>query len=237
MESTAFSFSALAARPYTVSVGIATNLPFRSKSATKSIFFPISATIANIQISKNLIFVYVMSKIVTIKDKQFKPYISQQQISDAVKNIANTINVELEKDLPLFLVVLNGSFMFAADLLKEISIPCEISFIKVASYHGTTSTGTVTELIGLTEDITGRTVLIVEDIVDTGITLEKLITVLNRKNVKQIKVATVLLKPDSYKKEFPIDYFGMKIPNDFVVGYGLDYDGQGRNLKEIYVLA
>jgi hypoxanthine phosphoribosyltransferase len=178
-----------------------------------------------------------MSKIVTIKDKQFKPYISQQQISDAVKNIANTINVELEKDLPLFLVVLNGSFMFAADLLKEISIPCEISFIKVASYHGTTSTGTVTELIGLTEDITGRTVVIVEDIVDTGITLEKLITVLNRKNVKQIKVATVLLKPDSYKKEFPIDYFGMKIPNDFVVGYGLDYDGQGRNLKEIYVLA
>ena len=178
-----------------------------------------------------------MSKIVTIKDKQFKPYISQQQISDAVKNIANTINVELEKDLPLFLVVLIGSFMFAADLLKEISIPCEISFIKVASYHGTTSTGTVTELIGLTEDITGRTVVIVEDIVDTGITLEKLITVLNRKNVKQIKVATVLLKPDSYKKEFPIDYFGMKIPNDFVVGYGLDYDGQGRNLKEIYVLA
>ena len=178
-----------------------------------------------------------MSKVVTIKDKQFKPYISQQQISDAVKNIANTINVELEKDLPLFLVVLNGSFMFAADLLKEISIPCEISFIKVASYHGTTSTGTVTELIGLTEDITGRTVVIVEDIVDTGITLEKLITVLNRKNVKQIKVATVLLKPDSYKKEFPIDYFGMKIPNDFVVGYGLDYDGQGRNLKEIYVLA
>lgn len=127
--------------------------------------------------------------------------------------------------------------MFAADLLKEISIPCEISFIKVASYHGTTSTGTVTELIGLTEDITGRIVVIVEDIVDTGITLEKLITVLNRKNVKQIKVATVLLKPDSYKKEFPIDYFGMKIPNDFVVGYGLDYDGQGRNLKEIYVLA
>lgn len=178
-----------------------------------------------------------MSKVVTIKDKQFKPYISQQQISDAVKNIASTINADLEKDLPLFLVVLNGSFMFAADLLKEVSIPCEISFIKVASYHGTTSSGTVTELIGLTEDITGRTVVIVEDIVDTGITLEKLITVLNRKNVKQIKVATVLLKPDSYKKEFPIDYFGMKIPNDFVVGYGLDYDGQGRNLKEIYVLA
>ncbi len=178
-----------------------------------------------------------MSDLVTIKDKQFKPYISQQQISEAVKKIAASINKELEKEKPLFLVVLNGSFMFAADLLKEVSIPCEISFIKVASYHGTTSSGTVTELIGMSEDVTGRTIVIVEDIVDTGVTLERLITVLNRKNVKQIKVATALLKPDSYKKEFKIDYFGMKIANDFVVGYGLDYDGLGRNLKEIYVLA
>ncbi|MBA3680194.1 MAG: hypoxanthine phosphoribosyltransferase [Bacteroidetes bacterium] len=178
-----------------------------------------------------------MSELITIKDKQFKPYISQQQLSEAVKKIAASINTDLQKDLPIFLVVLNGSFMFAADLLKEVTIPCEISFIKVASYHGTTSSGTVTELIGLTEDISGRSVVIVEDIVDTGITLEKLITVLKRKNVKQIKVATVLLKPDSYTKEFKIDYYGMKIPNDFVIGYGLDYDGLGRNLKEIYVLA
>lgn len=178
-----------------------------------------------------------MSELITIKDKQFKPYISQQQLSEAVKKIADSINNDLQKDLPVFLVVLNGSFMFAADLLKEVSIPCEISFIKVASYHGTTSSGTVTELIGLSEDISGRTVVIVEDIVDTGITLERLITVLKRKNVKQIKVATVLLKPDSYTKEFKIDYYGMKIPNDFVIGYGLDYDGLGRNLKEIYVLA
>lgn len=178
-----------------------------------------------------------MSELITIKDKQFKPYITQQQLSEAVKKIADSINKDLEKELPIFLVVLNGSFMFAADLLKEVSIPCEISFIKVASYHGTTSSGTVTELIGLSEDITGRTVIIVEDIVDSGITLEKLITVLKRKNVKQIKVATVLIKPDSYKKEFKIDYYGMKIPNDFVIGYGLDYDGLGRNLKEIYVLA
>jgi hypoxanthine phosphoribosyltransferase len=127
--------------------------------------------------------------------------------------------------------------MFAADLLKEVTIPCEISFIKVASYHGTSSTGNVTELIGLTEDITGRTVVIVEDIVDTGITLERLMNVLTRKKVKQIKIATVLLKPQSYKKEFKVDYVGIEIPNDFVVGYGLDYDGLGRNLKEIYVLA
>jgi hypoxanthine phosphoribosyltransferase len=143
----------------------------------------------------------------------------------------------LENDFPIFLVVLNGSFMFAADLLKEVTIPCEISFIKVASYHGTSSTGNVTELIGLTEDITGRTVVIVEDIVDTGITLERLMNVLTRKKVKQIKIATVLLKPQSYKKEFKVDYVGIEIPNDFVVGYGLDYDGLGRNLKEIYVLA
>lgn len=178
-----------------------------------------------------------MSDLITIKDKQFKPYISQQQLSEAVKKIADSINKDLQKDLPVFLVVLNGSFMFAADLLKEVTIPCEISFIKVASYHGTTSSGTVTELIGLSEDISGRSVVIIEDIVDTGITLERLITVLNRKNVKQIKVATVLLKPESYTKEFKIDYYGMKIPNDFVIGYGLDYDGLGRNLKEIYVLA
>lgn len=178
-----------------------------------------------------------MNKLITIKDKQFKPYLTAQQISDAVKAIAEKINKELEKELPFFLVVLNGSFMFASDLLKEITIPCEISFIKVASYHGTSSSGSVSELIGLSEDISGRTVVIVEDIVDTGITLEKLFTVLQRKNVKQIKVASALLKPDSYKKEFKIDYVGMEIANDFVVGYGLDYDGLGRNLKEIYVLA
>ena len=178
-----------------------------------------------------------MNKLITIKDKQFKPFITAEQISNAVKNVATKINKELESELPVFLVVLNGSFMFASDLLKEVTIPCEISFIKVASYHGTSSTGSVSELIGLTEDLSGRTVVIVEDIVDTGITLEKLVSILERKNVKQIKVATALLKPDSYKKEFKIDYAGIEIANDFVVGYGLDYDGLGRNLKEIYVLA
>jgi len=178
-----------------------------------------------------------VNKLITIKDKQFKPFITAEQISNAVKNVATKINKELESELPVFLVVLNGSFMFASDLLKEVTIPCEISFIKVASYHGTSSTGSVSELIGLTEDLSGRTVVIVEDIVDTGITLEKLVSILERKNVKQIKVATALLKPDSYKKEFKIDYAGIEIANDFVVGYGLDYDGLGRNLKEIYVLA
>lgn len=178
-----------------------------------------------------------MSNLITVKDKQFKPYISSEIILKEVKRLAQEICNDLAGQNPLFVVVLNGSFMFAADLLREITIPCEISFVKVASYHGTSSTGSVTELIGLTEEIGGRTVVIVEDIVDTGVTLEKLVGVLEKKNVSQIKIASALLKPDAYKKDIPVNYVGLKIPNDFVVGYGLDYDGQGRNLKDIYVLA
>jgi hypoxanthine phosphoribosyltransferase len=173
---------------------------------------------------------------VTLKDKTFVPYISSDKISASVYQMAQEINVDLVNDMPLFLVVLNGSFMFAADLLKEVIIPCEISFIKLASYHGTSSTGTVAEMIGLTEEIKGRTVVIVEDIVDTGTTLEKLVSLLIKKEVKQIKVATFLFKPDAYKKQIKVDYIGMEILNDFVVGYGLDYDGLGRNMKEVYVL-
>lgn len=178
-----------------------------------------------------------MSKLVTLKDKQFKPYLDKIQIASAVTKVATEINKELENDFPVFLVVLNGSFMFASDLLKEISIACQISFIKLASYHGTSSTGTVTELIGLSEDLSNRTIVVIEDIVDTGTTIEKLVDVLERKNVKKIKIATALLKPDAYNKSIKIDYVGIEIPNDFVVGYGLDYDGLGRNLDEIYVLA
>lgn len=178
---------------------------------------------------------YIMQE-VTLKDKTFVPYISSEKILDSVKVMAKKINEELADENPLFLVVLNGSFMFAADLLKEISFPCEISFIKLASYHGTSSSGIVTEMIGLTEDIKGRTVVVVEDIVDTGVTLEKLVNVLEKKDVKQIKVASFLMKPEAYIKSIAIDYVGMKIPNDFVVGYGLDYDGLGRNMKSIYVL-
>jgi len=173
---------------------------------------------------------------VTLKDKTFVPYITSDKILASVKVMAQKINADLTDDMPLFLVVLNGSFMFAADLLKEVTIPCEICFIKLASYHGTSSTGTVTEMIGLTDEIKGRTVVVVEDIVDTGITLEKLVTLLTKKEVKQIKVASFLLKPDSYTKTLKIDYVGMEIPNDFVVGYGLDYDGLGRNMKDIFVL-
>lgn len=174
---------------------------------------------------------------VTLKDKTFVPYITADKIRESVQSVADKINSELICENPLFLVVLNGSFMFAADLLKEVTIPCEISFIKLASYHGTSSTGVVTEMIGLTEEVKGRTIVVIEDIVDTGVTIEKLHNVLTKKEVKQIKIATFLLKPEAYKKNITIDYVGLSIPNDFVVGYGLDYDGLGRNMKEIFVLA
>lgn len=178
-----------------------------------------------------------MSQLITIKDKQFKPYITERKIASAVKAVADAINLELKEDLPVFLAVLNGSFMFASDLLKQVTIPCEISFVKVASYHGTSSTGNITELIGLTENLDGRTVVIVEDIVDTGLTIELLVDVLKSKKAKKIKIATALLKPGSYKKKIKIDYVGIEIEDEFVIGYGLDYDGFGRNLKDIHILA
>ena len=174
---------------------------------------------------------------VTIKDKQFKPYISSEKILEAVKNVADKINQDLAGESPVFLAVLNGSFMFAADLMKEINLNCEISFVKLASYHGTTSSGTITELIGLNQDLAGRTVVILEDIVDTGNTVEKLAELLNNKKVKSFKIATAFFKPSAYTKKLKIDYIGLEIPNDFVVGYGLDYDGLGRNLKDVFVLA
>jgi hypoxanthine phosphoribosyltransferase len=178
-----------------------------------------------------------MNGVVTIKDRRFRPYIDQKRISEAVREVAAKINSEFENEFPVFLVVLNGSFMFASDLLKEITIPCEVSFIKVASYTGASSSGTVTELIGLTEEIADRTVIIVEDIVDSGATVEKLHAILQRKQVKQVKVATALFKREAFKKEYKIDYIGFEIQNHFVVGYGMDYEGMGRNLKEIYITA
>lgn len=174
--------------------------------------------------------------IIKIKDKEFKPFITQQDIQDAVKKLAKQINHDYNNKAPLFLGVLNGSFMFAADLLKLITLQCHISFVKVASYDGTKTTGNVNELIGLTENIQGKDVIIIEDIVDTGNTLEKIYSILKEKNPKSIKIATLLYKPDAYKKQFNIDYVAKEIPNKFVLGYGLDYDGLGRNLNSIYVL-
>ncbi len=175
-------------------------------------------------------------EIITVKDKSFKPYISEEKLQVSIKDVANQINQDYKDTEPLFLGVLNGSFMFFSDLLKSIDLECKVSFVKLASYEGTSTTGKVNELIGLSESIEGRDVIIVEDIVDTGNTLVKLHDILSKGNPKSIRIATLLYKPEAYKKDHTIDYVGLEIPNAFVLGYGLDYDGLGRNLSSIYVL-
>lgn len=176
-----------------------------------------------------------MSK-VTLKDKTFRVNIPASEINKAVGEIAHRINTELKDKKPLFLAVLNGSFMFASDLMKKLTIDCEISFVKVSSYHGTSSSGAVKQLIGLNEDIKGRTVVIIEDIVDTGLTIEALVQQLEQLEPAEIKIATLLYKPEAYRKRIELSYVAIVVPNDFLVGYGLDYDGWGRNLPDIYVL-
>jgi hypoxanthine phosphoribosyltransferase len=173
---------------------------------------------------------------IKIKDLSFKPYISEQELQQSIKIVAQKINHEYQGKSPLFLGVLNGSFMFMGDLMKSIELECLVSFVKLASYEGTESKGTVNQLIGLNESLEGRDVIIVEDIVDTGNTLEKLYQIIEEKNPKSLKIATLLYKPEAYKKDFNIDFVAKEIPNNFVVGYGLDYDGYGRNLPSIYVL-
>jgi hypoxanthine phosphoribosyltransferase len=173
-------------------------------------------------------------KSVQLHDKKFAPHISATEIDKAVTSIASAINTDLADKNPLFVCVLNGVFLFAADLLRKIETPCEVSFIKVSSYEGTSSTGEVKTQIGLKEDIKGRTIVLVEDIIDSGNTIAKLLPLLEAEKPAAIKIATLLFKPSAFKKDFKIDYIGMEIPNDFVVGYGLDYNGLGRNLPEIY---
>ena len=177
-----------------------------------------------------------MSELITLKDKQFKPYILECDILEAVKKMANVINVELKNDLPLFLVVLNGAFMFASDLLKNVSIPAEISFVKVSSYTGLTNSEEIKELIGLNTIIQGKHVVLIEDIVDTGNTIDKLLVSLEKENPLSVKVCTLLYKPEAFKGINKPDYVGFSIPNAFVVGYGLDYNELGRNLNAIYQL-
>ena len=174
--------------------------------------------------------------IVQIKDKRFKTFISEDEIQQRVKAVADRINHDMEGKKPLLLAVLNGSFVFAADLMRHITIPCEISFVKLASYEGTVSTGKVVEVMGLNEDITGRDVIIVEDIVDTGKTMERMLDTLGTRNPNSLHICTLLLKPEKLKIPLNIEYAAMKIPNDFIVGYGLDYDQEGRNLRDIYTL-
>lgn len=178
-----------------------------------------------------------MGQFITLYDKQFKPFITKQQIAEAVKKVAGLIQQDFKNESPFFLVVLNGAFMFATDLMKEINMPCELGFMKTASYEGTVSKGEVDVLIGLKENVEGKSVVIIEDIVETGNTIQKIMDELSTRKAKQIKVASMLTKPKAHQHAHKIDYAGIEIDNDFVVGYGLDYKGLGRNLNEIYVLA
>lgn len=175
-------------------------------------------------------------KTVTLKDKTFGISIPETELLKAVDNVAEKMNADLKGKNPLFLIVLNGAFMFASDLLKRVEIPAQLSFVKVSSYCGTCSTGNVTELIGLNEDVKGRTVIIIEDIIDSGRTMYGMVERLKAMGAEDLRIATLFFKPDALRYDLTIDYFAMKIPNDFIVGYGLDYDGYGRNLRDIYTL-
>ncbi len=176
-------------------------------------------------------------KEVQVLDKKFREFITEEEINKRIDILAKKINSDYEGREVVFLGILNGAFLFAAELFKRINIKARISFVKLASYEGTGSSGTVKELIGWNEDISGKEIVIIEDIVDTGNTLERIFQELFMRKVAGIKVATLLLKPDAYTKNIPVDYVGFRIPNDFVVGYGLDYSGYGRNFPSLYILS
>ena len=171
---------------------------------------------------------------IQLQDKQFVPFISASEIDFAIAKMAALVAADFADETPIFVGVLNGSFMVVSDFMKMYKKPCEVSFIKMASYNGTSSTNDVKQLIGLNQDLSGRTVIVLEDIVDTGNTLVALKELLNQQKVKHFKIATLFFKPEAYKHDIKIDYIGIRIPNKFIVGYGLDYNGLGRNLPEIY---
>ena len=174
---------------------------------------------------------------IQLHDKQFVPFISAAEIDFAIAEMARQVEADFADKVPVFVGVLNGAFMVVSDFMKHYTKPCEVSFIKMASYEGMETTHEVKQLIGLNQDLTGRTVIVIEDIVDTGNTLEELKAMFKKQNVKHFKIATLFLKPEAYKKDIKLDYVGIRIPNKFIVGFGLDYDGHGRNLPEVYQLA
>lgn len=175
-------------------------------------------------------------KTITLKDKTFGVSIPEDELLAAVDRVAAEMSADLKGKDPLFLVVLNGAFMFAADLLKRVEEPGQVSFIKLSSYSGTGSTGDVCEVLGLTQTVKDRNVVVIEDIIDSGLTMSRLIKKLHSMEVADLKVATFFFKPEALKHDIKIDYVALHIPNDFIVGYGLDYDGYGRNLRDIYTL-
>jgi hypoxanthine phosphoribosyltransferase len=177
------------------------------------------------------------SKVIQLHDKKFEVFIAEEEINFAIETMVKQIEADFFDDVPVFIGVLNGSFMVVSDLLKKYNQPCEVSFVKMASYEGTQTTNAVKQLIGLNQNLEGRSVIIVEDIVDTGNTIAELKALLKQHHVKHFKIATLFLKPDAYTKDIKLDYVGIRIPDKFIVGYGLDYDGLGRNLKDVYQLS
>ncbi len=175
-------------------------------------------------------------KSIQIHGKEFEVSITEEQIQQAVQRVANELNHDLKGKQVVFLPILNGAFMFASDIFRRIEFEARISFLKTASYSGTTSSGHITQLLGLNEDIKGKTVVILEDIIDTGLTMESIIKQVEAHEPAEIRIATFLLKPDAFVKNFKIDYVALKIPNEFIIGYGLDYDGFGRNYPDIYTI-
>lgn len=175
---------------------------------------------------------------ITLKDKTFRIFIPYEDISAAIDDVAAKINADFEgcTDFPVLLCVLNGSIMFMGELMKRLKFDCQIVSTKLSSYEGTSTTGKVKQAMGLTADITGRRVIVVEDIVDSGNTIVELKEILKEKGAAESRICTLLLKPKAYKKDVKLDYVAMEIPNDFIVGFGLDYDEYGRNYKDIYVL-
>lgn len=171
-----------------------------------------------------------------VKDKDFSVSIPEAEILKQVARVAGEINRDYEGKEPVFLAVLNGSFIFAADLIREITLPCEISFVKLASYEGVSTTGNIHEIIGLNTDLTGRHVIILEDIVDTGLTMAHMLETLQKHNPKSIDICSLLVKPDKLQVKLDIRYRCLEIPNDFILGYGLDYDQKGRNTRDIYTV-
>lgn len=173
---------------------------------------------------------------IKLHDLHFKPFISEDEIQATVQHMVTAIANDLQDEVPVFVGILNGSFMFVSDFVKKYPKPCEVTFIKLASYEGLKSTDDIQRLVGLTQDLTGRTVVILEDIIDSGKTLAEVHRIFKNENVKELKIATLFYKPEAYKKDFKLHYVGMEIPNKFIVGYGLDYDGLGRDLPAIYQL-
>jgi hypoxanthine phosphoribosyltransferase len=179
---------------------------------------------------------YRSMDLVTVKDKQFALSLSEERIRQRVAETAAQISEELSGKNPIFLAVLNGSFVFAADLMRGITTPCEVNFVRFSSYDGMNSTGTVKELLGLNQSLKGRTVVVVEDIIDSGLTMQELLVYLQKFEPAELKVASLLVKPGNLQVKLNVDYTCFEIPNDFIVGYGLDYDGYGRNLPAIYTV-